>query len=295
MARRRQHAHRIAPFPTHAVSAGAHVIRTPPNLRILFVTAALAMAGLPTTPALAAPAADASAASPRRALELIREWVKPGWYDNVAQTERDIQNETPDRLVHRPMHQFFAPVKLPQFEGYLVFQQASQDGSRTPESLIRTGLLQYLVDEKLGVVRQRELNFKDAQRFRDAHLDPALLAKATLDDVRFDPACDFLLKVSADGSEVRGPVPARTCWIESRGLGKRLWADDEVVIRRVRVPRPLQGRGGGGEVGQRQRRAQQARVAGSRQELTGGGPGHCAANWRRSSEYCSRSWYWPCQ
>jgi len=168
---------------------------------------------------------------PARTLQLIRQWLQPGWYDNAWQTERDVANGMPDRLVHRPMHQFFAPVKVPQLEGWIVFQQASQDGSHSPDSLFRTGLLQFIVDEQLGVVRQRELAFKDPQRFRNAHLEPAALAKVTLDDVSWNPACDFLLQASAAGTEVRGPIPARTCWIESRGLGKRLWADDEVVIR----------------------------------------------------------------
>jgi hypothetical protein len=172
-----------------------------------------------------------SASTPERTLELIRSWIQPGWYDNEAQVEQDLEKGVPDRLIHRPMHQFFAPVTVPGLEGFVVFQQASQDGSKTPESLFRTGLLHFFVDAELGVVRQRELNFKDGERFRNAHLQPELLAKVTPDDVRVDSKCDFLLRADDAGTEVRGPIVPKECRILSRGTNEWLWADDEVVIR----------------------------------------------------------------
>jgi len=165
-------------------------------------------------------------------LSLIRNWVT-GRYDNASQANRDRDDPAvPDDRKHRLMHQLFVPVtiEIPAIPGYLVFQQSSVDGSENPETIVRVGLLQFLVDES-GVVRQRELNFKDLNAFKNAHRDPERLRRVTLDQVRFDPGCDFLLQMSPSGNEISGPMRAGACRIFSQGLNKELVADDAVTIR----------------------------------------------------------------
>jgi hypothetical protein len=165
-------------------------------------------------------------------LGLIRSWVT-GRYDNSTQATRDLDNPAvPDEQKHRLMHQLFVPVTVavPSIPGYLVFQQSSVDGSENPETIIRAGLLQFFVDEG-GTVHQRELNFRDLDAFKNAHRDPDRLGRVTLEQVRFDPGCDFLLKRSPSGDEISGPMKAGACRMFSQGLNKELIADDAVTIR----------------------------------------------------------------
>jgi hypothetical protein len=165
-------------------------------------------------------------------LALIRSWVV-GRYDNSAQASNDLANPAvPDDEKHRLMHQLFVPVsvEVPAIPGYLVFQQASVDGSDDPEAIVRAGLLQFFVDDA-GQVRQRELNFKDLGPFKNVYRDPERLRRLTLDQFRFDAGCDFLLSLAPSGREVSGPMRPGGCRFFSKGLNKELTADDAVTIR----------------------------------------------------------------
>jgi len=174
-----------------------------------------------------APAPEAAAAAEMdRTLELVRAWVQGG-YDNGAQVAADVANGVPDGLKHRQMYQLFVPVEMPNIPGYTVYQQASVDGSTDPDRIWRNGVLQFIRDDATGTIRERELNFRDPQRYHNAQLQPGSLADLTLDDFEWNPGCDFFLKAAADGSEVRGPIGL--CQIEMGG--QTLTADDEVVIR----------------------------------------------------------------
>jgi hypothetical protein len=193
---------------------------------ILFIVVLL----LAVVPAASVAAEDQPDAE--QALSLIRSWVS-GRYDNSRQAERDLASSAvPDDKKHRLMHQLFVPVavEVPAIPGYLVFQQSSVDGSEDPETIIRVGLLQFLVGEG-GVVRQRELNFRDLDAFKNAHRDPERLRHVTLDQVRFDPGCDFFLRLSPSRTEISGPMLPGKCRFFSQGLNKELIADDAVTIR----------------------------------------------------------------
>jgi hypothetical protein len=179
----------------------------------------------------AAPAAADGQPDGEQTLRLIRSWVA-GRYDNSAQAERDLATAAlPDDKKHRLMHQLFVPVpvEIPAIPGYLVFQQSSVDGSEVPEAIVRVGLLQFLIGEH-GTVHQRELNFKDMAGFKNAHRDPERLRTLTLDQVRFDPGCDFLLRLAPSRTEIAGPIQPGACRFFSKGLNKELIADDAVTI-----------------------------------------------------------------
>jgi hypothetical protein len=178
----------------------------------------------------AAPPGEASPGSPDHAMALIREWVH-GYYDNQAQADADFAANLPDDEQHRLMYQLFAPVSVPGLKGHLVFQQSSTDGSLDPDWIIRLGLLQFFIDPDLGVVRQRELSFKEPQRFQNAHQRPEVLTSLHRDDVTFDAGCDFLLQADPRGDLVAGNMPDGSCRMFNQGIGKPMVADDRVEIR----------------------------------------------------------------
>ncbi len=202
-------------------------------MRVAIPTALLLLA---TLPALAGTPVDSSSIKSQshaeQALVLIRRWVS-GRYDNAAQAEQDLADpRVPDDQKHRLMHQLFVPVTVdvPAIPGYLVFQQSSVDGSDDPEAIVRVGLLQFFVDDA-GQLRQRELNFKDLDPFKNAHRDPQRFRQLTLDQFRVDSGCDFLLALATSGQEVGGPMRAGACRFFSKGLNKELTADDAVTIQ----------------------------------------------------------------
>ena len=181
-------------------------------------------------PALPAPTERSLGA--KETLGLIRSWVT-GRYSNARQAEQDLADHAvPDDEKHRLMHQLFVPVlvNVPAIPGYLVFQQSSVDGTEDPDTITRVGLLQFFVDGD-GRVRQRELNFRDLDAFKNVHRTPERLRDLRLDQFRFDAGCDFILTPDPSGKEIAGPMRSGACRFFSAGLNRELTADDAVTIR----------------------------------------------------------------
>ena len=164
-----------------------------------------------------------------QALALVQQWVD-GNYNNVAQAEADAAANLPPEQMHRPMHQLFVPVEMPELEGYVVYQQSSMDGTENPAMIFRHGLMQYLPDTETGKLRQRELYFKEPEAFKNAHQNPAVLSDVTLEDLTWDEGCDFYLQANAEGSMVGGPLIEGACVLFNQGLQKNMYADDLVEI-----------------------------------------------------------------
>jgi hypothetical protein len=196
-------------------------------MRNCFVLLLALLLGASLPAGAAPPPADAA-----RTLDLVRAWVH-GRYSNQAQFESDLARKLPPEQIHRQLHQFFAPLatEIPGIEGYLVYQHASVDGSFSPPSLIRIGLLQYFTDPQTGKLVQRELNFRDGERWKNVYQKPELLQQVRMNDFEVKPGCDFVLSANAEGTEVSGVMQERACTLYSEGLKTTLYARDAVVIR----------------------------------------------------------------
>lgn len=198
------------------------------NRPVLLLSLLLGLGNLASGLVSAAP----SSGDAVRTLRLVHAWVH-GQYNNTAQFESDLARKLPPEQIHRQMHQFFMPltVEIPGIDGYLVYQHASVDGSFSPSSLIRIGLLQYFTDPQTGSLVQRELNFRDAERWKNAYQKPQLLRQLTMADFEVKSGCDFVLTANAEGSEITGVMQERACTLYSEGLETMLYARDAVVIR----------------------------------------------------------------
>ena len=162
-------------------------------------------------------------------LDQIRTWVRGG-YDTTEQAAADVAAGVPDELKHRVMFQLFAPANIPAMDGYLVYQQASVDGSTDPERIWRNGVLQFFIDEDSGSVRMRELNFREPERFHNAQFDLAGLESLTAADFQWDAGCDFYLQPDPGNERLIGPIGENSCRMQAPGTGEELVAEDEVVI-----------------------------------------------------------------
>ena len=186
-----------------------------------WLVTSLAMALLALTAACSTEPPDPLEAT----LEKSFQWMH-GIYDTSAQVARDEQNQVPENEMHRLMHQLYAPVEVPALAGKLVFQQSSMDGSEDPDLIGRLGLIQVFIDRDAEAVRYRELNFKDPEKYKNAHRNPEILSPLDLDDFTWNEGCDFYLNQTAE-DRIEGPMPEGTCRIQ---MGQELIADDYVVI-----------------------------------------------------------------
>ena len=165
----------------------------------------------------------------RQELQLVQAWVN-GNYNNVAQAEADLAANLPPGQMHRPMHQLFVPVEIPAIDGYLLYQQSTVDGSENPALIFRHGLMQYFIDTESGALIQRELYFKDAEPYKNAHQNLQILESITLDDMTWDAGCDFYLRANESGTLLSGPIVEKACVLFNQGLQKNMYADDLVEI-----------------------------------------------------------------
>jgi hypothetical protein len=165
-----------------------------------------------------------------KTIALIQQWLG-GNYSTKAQYEADQASDKPDNEKHRLMYQLFKRVEVPGLAGTIFFEQGSRDGSTDPDMIWRSGFAQILPDETLGVVRFRELEVKDKNAWRNAHLDPQKLKSLSAKDVTWEAACDFLIKLNPDGTSIGGPIPKMQCSRINEGTGERMYADDAIVIK----------------------------------------------------------------
>lgn len=180
---------------------------------------------------LSAPAhAGMSPAEIQKSMALIGQWMG-GNYSTAAQYEADQASNKPDTEKHRMMYQLFKRIDAPAFPGLVFFEQGSRDGSEDPDMIWRSGLVQIIPDEKLGVIRYRELAFKDQAPWHNAHRTPAKFKSLTPDMVTWDANCDFLVSLNAAGTEIAGPIPAKACGRKNDGTGEMMYADDRISIR----------------------------------------------------------------
>lgn len=175
------------------------------------------------------PAAEPTTAELERGLGLAQDWVKGG-YDNTAQAQADIDNAIPDELKHRVMFQLLAPASVPAIDGYLVYQQASVDGSTEPDRIWRNGLLQFFIDAETQSIRMRELNFREPANFYNAQFNLGILEALSLADFEWNAGCDFYLRPDPAGERLIGPIGENSCRMDAPGTGEQMVADDEVVI-----------------------------------------------------------------
>ena len=193
------------------------------RLNSLFLAASLIVGALPAH-------AGMSPAETKAAMDLIGRWIG-GNYSTQAQYEADQAADIPDNEKHRLMFQLFKRVEVPGFDRILFFEQGSRDGSDDPDMIWRSGMVQVLPDDREGVLRYRELAFKDQTPWRNAHRTPEKFSTLTKDMVTWDVKCDFLLTLNQDKTELAGPILPKACGRMNEGTGQLMYADDRIAVR----------------------------------------------------------------
>jgi CpeT/CpcT family (DUF1001) len=191
---------------------------------------AIMLAGLLMSAAAHTAEPKMTAAEIAKTVQLMSQWIG-GNYSTQAQHDADLASDKPDTEKHRLMFQLFKRIEVNGFEGVVFFEQGSRDGSTDPDMIWRSALVQILPDETLGLVRYRELEFKDQKAWHNAHLTPAKFKALTPSQVTWNAACDFLVTPNKAGSEIAGPIEAMQCSRINDGTGERMYAEDKIVVK----------------------------------------------------------------
>ena len=128
------------------------------------------------------------------------------------------------------MYQLFKKVEVSFLDGVVIYQQSSIDGSDDPDWITRKGLLYFFISSETGMVHQRELDFKNPDKYFNIHINPGLLDDLTIDDFTWREGCDFKLRLDVDRQAVSGPMNFGTCRMENPGTGQDMVAEDKIRI-----------------------------------------------------------------
>ncbi|MEQ8507439.1 MAG: CpcT/CpeT family chromophore lyase [Rhodospirillaceae bacterium] len=197
--------------------------------RLIFFVVGLGVSLLTYNLVFASETNTSVATETQRILDAVKVWVN-GRYDSSEQVQRDIDNNVPENLQHRLMHQLFLPVELPFLDGVVIYQQSSIDGSDDKDWIIRRGILHFSVSAETGQVHQRELSFVDEEKFYNVHRNPEQLDGLTIEDFTWRLGCDFKLSLREDGKAISGPMDFGTCRMINPGSGEDMIAEDSIYI-----------------------------------------------------------------
>lgn len=142
------------------------------------------------------------------------------WQDNIDKQKQ------PDLQVHEHIHHIFAPVPTPALEGQTYYVKQYMDGD--PAKIYRQRLYQFVRNEEKGAIQLNIYRFKNEKKFTDAHLNPALYANLTPEEITTFPGCEVYW--TWNGRYFDGAMEHNACAIKSSRSGKMMYFNDELRL-----------------------------------------------------------------
>ncbi|MEE4184322.1 MAG: chromophore lyase CpcT/CpeT [Gammaproteobacteria bacterium] len=185
----------------------------------------LLLTGLWSIGSAAAGHADARSAelSLEQQLELFLSWF-PGEYDNHEQNWQD--NLSKVEQVHERIHHIFYPATAMQVGEHTFFVQQYLDGNR--DNVYRQRLYHFTLDQEEGAIRLDIYSFLDEARYRDAHLNPDILATLDKSELVARPGCEVYWEFKGD--HFHGYMKERACSVMSRSTGQPIYITDDLRL-----------------------------------------------------------------
>ncbi len=179
------------------------------------------MLGLPWWPALVT--AQAVSETLQADFDRFLEWF-PGEYDNHEQHWQDKLDKAPQ--VHERIHHIFYPVSAPAIGEHTYFVQQYMDGD--PANIYRQRLYRFSVDATEGAIRLDIYSFNDEPKYRDAHLNPGILAGLGSSELGDRPGCEVYWKYT--GEYFHGYMKEKACTVISNRTGQRIFITDDLRL-----------------------------------------------------------------
>jgi len=166
---------------------------------------------------------EPSAASLDDDLELFLQWF-PGEYDNYEQHWQDKIDNV--EQVHEHIHHIFFPVNAAAIGQHTFFVQQYMDGD--PDNIYRQRLYSFSQDNEEQAIRLDIFSYKDEAKYRDAHLNPGILAGISQDELVARPGCEVFWKFKGD--YFGGYMKDKACAVKSRRSGKMIYVTDDLKL-----------------------------------------------------------------
>lgn len=159
--------------------------------------------------------------------ELFHQWFaaefdnyEQNWQDKIdAETNKDLQ-------IHEHIHHVFAPLATPALDGVTYFVKQYMDGDAS--KVYRQRLYQFIPNEEKGAVQLNIYRFKDEAKYADAHLNPTLFQKLSLDEITTYKGCEVYW--TFNGEYFDGTMVKNACAIKSSRSGKMLYFNDTLRL-----------------------------------------------------------------
>jgi len=156
-------------------------------------------------------------------LDLFLDWF-PGEYDNHEQNWQD--NLSQVEQVHERIHHIFYPATAMQVGEHTFFVQQYLDGDRG--NVYRQRLYSFSIDEAEGALRLDIYSFLDEPKYRDAFLNPEILATLDKSELVARPGCEVYWEFAGD--HFHGYMKDRACKVMSRSTGQPIYITDDLRL-----------------------------------------------------------------
>ena len=158
-------------------------------------------------------------------LGLFLDWF-PGEYDNYEQSWQDGLNEVAQP--HEHIHHIFAPVSASAIGDHIFFVQQYMDGN--PANIYRQRLYSLTTDTSEKAIRLTIFSFKDEDKYRDAHLSPAVLKELQSSELVERPGCEVYWRFNPEQDYFEGYMHEKACSFVSQRSGKKIYITDDLRL-----------------------------------------------------------------
>ncbi len=159
----------------------------------------------------------------QRDFDMFLSWF-PGEYDNHEQHWQDKLDKVAH--IHEHIHHIFYPVSAPAIGEHTFFVQQYMDGD--PANIYRQRLYSFSIDENEGAIRLDIYSFTDEAAYRDAHLNPGILAGLQSAELVARPGCEVYWAYTGD--YFHGYMKPRACSVVSERSGKQIFITDDLRL-----------------------------------------------------------------
>jgi len=131
-------------------------------------------------------------------LKLMMNWFT-GEFNNFQQVWKEEQDTVDQALRHQHIHSIFMPVKMPQVGKHVLYVKQYLDDD--PAQIYRQGIYRFKNNPKEGAIQVDVFSFKnknEADKYKDAHLNPQILQSLSEKDLKSTSGCEVFWKKEGD-------------------------------------------------------------------------------------------------
>ena len=152
-----------------------------------------------------------------------------GEFDNFQQVWQEIEDKTPDSLMHERIHSIFLPVKMPALGDNVFFVKQYMDGDTN--NIYRMRVYNLSIDKTENAIRLDIYSFKekaDETRFKSANHTPSVLTDLKPENFTTMAGCGVFWK--RENGIFIGSMKSKACNFISKRSNKKVFITDSLKL-----------------------------------------------------------------